>query len=541
VSQSPLNETFNVPLDAGKASVVGDVADSVVGNTAPHGPHHAAHGAALARGAFFNTLAFLASNLRGIFIFLIARLLGSAALGTFGLAWAATDVVSKIATLGFDTTATAFVAQSDPATGRWLMRFMLVTSMAVSLLIALAALPLAIVLGPALGLRPELARAAGVLMLALPGITLYRVSTALSRGRGAMHHDIYTRGFTESLGTAAALLVALAAGAGSLAPEVAAIIGTGASGIVAYGLARRLFPPVSHVSETTVAGPTAGVLIRHSAPVALYTLLNIAIMQIDVVMLGMYVGRAPNVTLETLGIYAGAVGVAGGLRKVNQAFTPIFTPFVAAQMGRGAIREAEITYGYLARWMLAILLPAVVVLALSGDAIMRIFGPGFPVGGPWVAIVGAACALNAFVGLGELVLMVKRPSLNLLNSAIAISATIGLNVILIPSLGPLGAAIGMLVPYALQGILRGAEISWLFKWRWPFAAMVKPWIAAGVALVPGLVVRILTSSLAGHLAASVVYLMAYLVMWRVIGLDASDRAVFSQLRRRPDAGSSATI
>jgi O-antigen/teichoic acid export membrane protein len=413
---------------------------------------------------------------------------------------------------------------------------MLVTSLAVSLLMALAALPLAILLGPAAGLRPELARAAGVLMLALPGITLYRVSTAFSRGRGAMHHDIYSRGLTESLGTAAALLVAVAAGARALAPEIAAIAGTGISGVVAFGLARRLFP--SDVPPDP-GGPSTATVIRHSAPVALYTLLNIAIMQIDVVMLGMYVGRAPNVTLETLGIYAGAVGMAGGLRKVNQAFSPIFTPVVAAQIGRGDIREAEVTYGYLARWMLAILLPSVAVLALSGDAIMSIFGPGFDAGGVWVAVIGAACALNAFVGLGELILMVKRPSLNLMNSAVAIAATIALNTVLIPTYGPLGAAIGMLVPYALQGVLRGVEMTWLFGWRWPFAALTKPWIAAGVALVPGLLLRLATGGLGGHLSASVAYLAAYLLVWRLIGLDDSDREVFSHLLRRRRAASSA--
>ena len=106
-----------------------------------------------------------------------------------------------------------------------------------------------------------------------------------------------------------------------------------------------------------------------------------------------------------------------------------------------------------------------------------------------MAIVGAACALNAFVGLGELILMVKRPALNLVNSSIAIAATIALNMVLIPSLGPLGAAIGMLLPYALQGILRSVEICWLFGWRWPVRALTKPWIAAVVALLPGLLVR----------------------------------------------------
>ena len=511
--------------------------EAAAANPAPADQAAAAHGATLARGAFFNTLAFLASNLRGIFTLLVARLLGSVALGTFGLAWAATDVVSKIATCGFDTTATAFVAQADLADGRRLMRLTLIISLAASGLLALLALPILDALAPVAGLSPELARAAGVLMLALPGISLYRVSTALSRGRGAMHHDIYSRGLTESLATAGGLLLAMAFGARALAPEIAAIIGTGASGLLAFVLAWRLF----RGGATMPSGsPSAAAVLLHSAPVALYTLLNIAIMQIDVVMLGMYVGRAPNVTLETLGIYAGAVGVAGGLRKVNQAFTPIFTPVVAEQIGRGQLREAEVTYGYLARWMLAILLPAVAVLALSGDAVMAIFGPGFAIGGGWVAVIGAACALNAFVGLGELILMIKRPVLNLVNSSIAIAATIALNMVLIPAYGPLGAALGMLLPYALQGILRGVEITWLFGWRWPVKALTKPWIAAGVALVPGLVVRSGTTGV-WHLAAAGVYMIAYLAVWGAIGLDASDRAVFTLLVRRPRRESSALL
>jgi O-antigen/teichoic acid export membrane protein len=227
---------------------------------------------------------------------------------------------------------------------------------------------------------------------------------------------------------------------------------------------------------------------------------------------------------------------------VNQAFTPIFTPIVAEQMGRGEVREAEVTYGYLARWMLAILLPAVAVLALAGDAIMAMFGRGFVAGGLWVAIVGAACALNAFAGLGELILMVKRPALNLVNSSIAIAAAIALNIVLIPVLGPLGAAIGMLVPYALQGILRGIEISWLFGWRWPWRALTKPWVTALIAVVPALLVRGAGSGLGGHVAAAGAYLLAYFAAWRVIGVDSNDRAVWNHLlARRPQQISSAAV
>src|SRR5213596_3818586 len=70
-------------------------------------------GVELKRGAFLNTIAMLASKLRGVFIFLVARLLGPAALGTFSVAWANTDLASKIAVFGLDNAITTFIARSQ--------------------------------------------------------------------------------------------------------------------------------------------------------------------------------------------------------------------------------------------------------------------------------------------------------------------------------------------------------------------------------------------------------------------------------------------
>src|SRR4051812_6148064 len=84
--------------------------------TAPDSERHGVHhGAALARGTFFNTLALLASNLKGIFALLVARLLGSQVLGTYSVAWATIDIISKISTFGFETSATTFVARCEAA------------------------------------------------------------------------------------------------------------------------------------------------------------------------------------------------------------------------------------------------------------------------------------------------------------------------------------------------------------------------------------------------------------------------------------------
>ena len=506
---------------------------------APPSPPRLVHqGAVLARGAFFNTLAFLASNLRGIFTFLVARLLGSAVLGMFGLAWAATDLTSKLGTCGLDTGAITHVARrervGDAAGGRRIMRAALLIGVGTSLVLALAGFLFTEPIGRHFGERPDQLRAIAVTLLALPGVALYRISNALSRGKSVMHHDIYSRGFTESFGTAAALLIAFALGARALAPEFAAIAGTLASGLVAFVLARRLFiaTPSGHGAPGEVRS-----LLRDSLPIALYDLLNIGVMQIDVIMLGLFVGRVPSVTLETLGIYAAGVEAASGLRKVNQAFSPIFIPMVAQHMAAGEIREAEASYGYLARWMLAVLLPAVAVFVLAGGAILRIYGPSFAQGAVWIAVVGVACALNAFVGLGETILMVERPTINLANSAVACAAVIAANLYLIPRYGPLGAALGMLVPYTIHGVLRGVEISWIFHWRWPWRALAKPWLAAAAAVPLALALRLTRGGVVMELASAAIYVGGYLAAWRAIGLDPSDRAVLDHLlHRRRGAG-----
>ena len=89
----------------------------------------------------------------------------------------------------------------------------------------------------------------------------------------------------------------------------------------------------------------------------------------------------------------------------------------------------------------------------------------------------------------------------------------------------------MLVPYAIQGLLRGAEISWLFNWSWPWRALIKPWTAAIAALPLALLVRLFSSGTAAEFAAGAVYLAGYLGAWRVIGLEPSDRAVLDHLWR----------
>jgi O-antigen/teichoic acid export membrane protein len=241
--------------------------------------------------------------------------------------------------------------------------------------------------------------------------------------------------------------------------------------------------------------------------------LNSIIVRLDVVMLGCFVGRAPGVTLTTLGIYGAAVEVAGGLRKVNQAFNPIFAPVVAGLTADGDQEHAAIAFSRVSQWMLWILLPLVAVLALAGSVVLGIYGPAFREGGLWLGIVALACATNAFVSLAETVIMVQKPRLNLLNSVITCAVALTANLWLISRFGATGAALGILFPYVLQGILRYRALRMVFRWQNPWGDLGQPLLAAVIAVVPAMSCRLFIDGMTGQVIAAVVFLVVYGAAW----------------------------
>ncbi|MEY2492295.1 MAG: hypothetical protein QOH24_1246 [Verrucomicrobiota bacterium] len=471
----------------------------------------------LKRGAFFNTIALLASNFRGVFTFLVARLLGPAVLGTFAVAWAMTDLISKIGIFGLDNAITTFIARSeaigDHARSRVLFRVAVLLALVQSALTAVIVIAAIHSFGDRLRLPREMVSALVVVLCAMPGIALYRVSTSISRGMKVMKHDIYSRGMTEPVATTLALLVALAVGFKNFAPEVAAIVGTAASGVVAVTFASRLFKHVPARRGAVSFYREAKGLLGYAAPISAYQLLNTFILRLDVFMLGWFIGRAPGVTLAAVGVYSAVVDLASGLRKVNQAFNPIFAPVVAGMTVTGDHERAAHTYARLAEWMLWILLPLVGAMALSGGIILMIYGPAFSQGAAWLGIVGIACATTAFVSLGETVIMVQRPRLNLLTSSITCVVAVGANLWLIPRFGVMGAAFGILVPYIVQGVLRYFVLRFVFEWPSSWRSIRPPILAAIVALIPALPCRLLLPGMAGQLTAGLVFLAIFGAGW----------------------------
>ncbi len=474
-------------------------------------------GSELKRGMFFNTIALLASNFRGVFTFLIARLLGAASLGTFLVSWATTDILSKLGMFGLDNAIVPFIARAETTGDRARSRalYHLAVGLAVGQSALVAGLGIAVLqlAGGWMKLDRQLLGVLSVLLCAMPGVNLYRICTAISRAMKVMKHDIWSRGVIESSVSTIAFLAAVALGWKTLGAAIAAILGTGASGLVALALASSLFRSAPSARGVIAYGKEARHLLTYSASVCGYDLINSLIVRLDVVMLGCFVGRAPGVTLVTVGIYGAVVEVASGLRKVNQTFVPIFAPVVAGITAKGDQHHAAATFARVAQWMLWILLPLFAVLALAGPLILSIYGAEFRQGWLWLDIVAVACGTNCFATLAETVIMVQRPGINLLLSVIAVVAGLLANLWLISSLGPLGAAFGILIPYLLLVTLRHRTLRFVFGWEKPLRNIAPPVIAALIAALPALVCRLFLQGILAEVISGLVFLAIFGLQW----------------------------
>src|SRR5215471_17388950 len=198
-------------------------------------------GVELKRGAFLNTIAMLATNFRGIFTFLVARLLGPAALGLYSVAWSTTDIISKIGVLGLDNAIITFIARSEAVGDRTRSRSLFHVAAVLGIAQCIITAGIVIVglrfFNNRLHVQPQMVSMLSLVLCAMPGLALYRICTAVSRGMKVMQHDIYSRGMTEPIATTLAFLLAFAVGFNASSPEVAAIVGTAASGLIALALA----------------------------------------------------------------------------------------------------------------------------------------------------------------------------------------------------------------------------------------------------------------------------------------------------------------
>jgi O-antigen/teichoic acid export membrane protein len=115
------------------------------------------------------------------------------------------------------------------------------------------------------------------------------------------------------------------------------------------------------------------------------------------------------------------------------------------------------------RWVALVAAPPLVLLAVSGQTVLRIFHqPPWP-GHVAMLVLAAAFLIDAFTGpVGHVLTMSGRSGLNLATNTAALVCNVALNLVLIPRFGLVGAAVSWAVVIVAVNAVRVIQVRVIF-------------------------------------------------------------------------------
>lgn len=202
---------------------------------------------------------------------------------------------------------------------------------------------------------------------------------------------------------------------------------------------------------------------RFTAPRALAGVAQIAIQRLDIVLVSALRGPvdAAVYTAATRFLVVGQLAA----QALNQAVQPRLSELLA----RGDTEGAAGVYQTSTAWLIVLTWPLYLLAASFSWFVLAIFGKGYDTGAPVMIILSLAMLVATACGMVDIVLtMAGKTTWNLYNYLAALVVNVVVNVIAIPPLGILGAAIGWAIALLVKNLLPLTQI-WVTLRLHPFS------------------------------------------------------------------------
>ncbi|AGZ39326.1 lipopolysaccharide biosynthesis protein [Actinoplanes friuliensis] len=187
---------------------------------------------------------------------------------------------------------------------------------------------------------------------------------------------------------------------------------------------------------------------RFTGPRALASVAQLAVQRVDVLLVAALGGLAPAA------IYAVAGRFVVLIQFANQGISQSVQPRLAEALATGDRETANHLYQTATGWLVLVTWPINFLVILFAPLYLGLFGDAYRQGADVVIVLACAMLVATGCGMVDMVLaMAGRTSWNLVNVLIALGVTIGLDVLLIPRYGALGAAIGLACAMVANNLL----------------------------------------------------------------------------------------
>jgi O-antigen/teichoic acid export membrane protein len=240
----------------------------------------------------------------------------------------------------------------------------------------------------------------------------------------------------------------------------------------------------------------------------------------------------------------GAAGVYGTLTRYITAGN--FLIFSLGQAGAPGLRRAlagpdpaaaQRLLRQATGWMVLVAWPYLLLVAVKSDPLIRLLNPGFGHRGTALVVLAVFMLVSALAGPVDLaLLMLGRSRSSLLAVAVALSVNIGLDWLLVPRLGLVGAALGWGLAVACQNGLA----TWLVHRSGRLGAVGRPALLAAtgatLAVVP---IGVATPDTLAGLVITVAVAGVIYLGWMARFASVLNVPTVSRLRGRRSVGSGA--
>jgi O-antigen/teichoic acid export membrane protein len=482
-------------------------------------------------GAIVNLTGAAIRSLRLVLLFILGHLYGAEGLGLFLLAYATLDMLNKLVVMGLDQAVLTYAARryavADTDGMYETIGQALWMSLAAALIVATAMSLLAPWLSDAFFQKPEMEFALRMLAWTLPFWALSAILLFATRALRVMHYEVITKATVEPLTILLLALGFYAMGWGPNGLWLAVLISAIVGAMTATYMFSRKFS-TTRLWHGLWISPGRWPLYYFAMQIGLVELVSELLKRVDLFLVGRYL------TADMLGIYGIAQEWASTIKKIRQAFNPIFVPVIAAAHQKQDRAGMLHQYRQVTRWILILNACMLGAIILAGEPLMHLFGAEFGLGAPVAILLTLALSIQGVLGVSELFLLIDKPWINLVNAIGALLAGIGLNLVLIPKYDLLGAGLAVLILQIMLNSARLLEVAILYHLQ-PFTrhhtkALMAFLVAVGVIWI--LHQRFGGTGGATAFGAVVVFWLFYFVLLFLMGLAPEEKQVLHRWQAR---------
>jgi O-antigen/teichoic acid export membrane protein len=293
-----------------------------------------------------------------------------------------------------------------------------------------------------------------VLAFFIPMASLEVVTLAATRGLASMRANVMIEQLGRPLLQLALVIVVLALGwPGWLA--LAWAVGYAPALLAAGWWWRRVRPPASvEATEQPSQSDLRREFWRFSGPRALASMGQSAMQRLDIILVAALAGAAAAAiyTASTRFLVVGQMG--------TRAISLAVQPRLGEALGRRDLVAAKHYYQIATAWLVLITWPMFIIFAIFGRQLLNIFGSGYQAGQQVMMLLSLVMLIATGCGMVDMVLnMAGRTSWNMANVFLSIGVQTVIDVLLIPSRGIWGAALGWAAAIVLSNVVPLIQIT----------------------------------------------------------------------------------